>query len=199
MNMRGWELVLKGLMVAVLGWASVSGMQGQAVKAGAAAAVSPIAPGRSVESLVDRFEGDMMKVAKAMPAEKYDFTPASLHIPGANFDKVRTFSSEVTHVTQANYSIAASLLGTEPTVDLKAIGALTKKDEIVAALSASFAAVHQSIAKITPANQNEAVDDPGVGPNLTKETEAAWVAAHGYDHYGQMVEYLRMNGIVPPA
>ena len=186
----------KFLTPAVLGMAMAGGLQGQTAKTAEPVNANQV-PAKAVDALVNRFEREMMSVAKAMPADKYGFTPVSLKIPGAKFERVRTFADEVTHVTQANYSIAANIVGTEPTADLKAIGLLKDKDQILAALSDSFAAVHKAIATITPANENEAVDDIGVGPNQTKESEAAWVAVHGYDHYGQMVEYLRMNGIVP--
>ena len=155
-------------------------------------------PAKAVEDLVGRFEGEITSAARAMPADKYNFSPASLNIPGANFSKVRTFSGELTHVAISNYLTAANILGKDPTVDIKAISALQKKDDILAALAGSFQAVHQAIATITPANQGEFVDDAGVGAHITKETEAAWVAVHGFDHYGQIVEYLRMNGIAPP-
>ncbi len=191
--MRGWLSFL--LMSAV----SMPALQAQTATATTPVAAHRVSPAKAVEDLVDKFEGEMMRAAKAMPADKYDFSPASLHIPGANFEKVRTFSEEVKHVVQANYAIAANVTNAEPAVDVKSLAALKSKDEIVAALAASFTAVHTAIATITPANQNEAVDDSGVGPNQSKQTEAAWVAVHGYDHYGQMVEYLRMNGIVPGA
>ena len=131
-----------------------------------------------------------------MPPDKYGFSPATLPLPAGKFTGVRSFADQVKHVAQANYAIAANIMGTEPSVDLKTIGSLDKKDAILAALEGSFAAVHAAIATITPANQNDTVDDIGVAPHVTKATEAAWVAVHGYDHYGQMVEYLRMNGIV---
>ena len=183
------------VMVAVLGFASVGAIQGQAGQASTVAATSPA---KAVEDLIDKFEGEMTSAAKAMPAERYDFTPASLHIPGANFEKVRTFADEVKHVAQSNYLTAANISNSEPSVDVKAIGKLKSKDEIVAALAESFTAVHKAVAAITTANSNEAVDDIGVGPDTIKETEAAWIGVHGFDHYGQIVEYLRMNGIVPP-
>ena len=185
----------------VLSFGALCGHQARAAGGAApfvpAAAVAQVAPAKSVDSLVTRLEGEMTRVATKMPANKYGFTPASLDIAGSNFVKVRTFGEQLTHMAQANYSIAANIMGTEPQVDLKAIGALKSKDEILAALAASFAAVHKAIATITPANENEFIDDSGVGPDQTKMSEAAWVAVHGYDHYGQMVEYLRMNGITP--
>ncbi len=187
------------LATASVGLLLVSGLQAQTATGGAAIPGKQVAPAKSVEDLVDVFEGEMMRAARAMPADRYGFTPASLHIAGATFDGVRTFAEEVKHVTQSNYINAATVSGTEPTVDLKALDRLKTKDEIVAALADSFAAVHRAIATITPANGRQAVDDAGVGPNATRESEAAWVAVHGSDHYGQMVEYLRMNGIVLSA
>lgn len=160
------------------------------------AAASQLAPATAIDDLITHYQGDMMKAARAMPPGKYGFTPATLPLPEGKFTGVRSFADQVKHVTQANYAIAANVLGTEPAVDLKRIGTLENKDAILAALEASFVAVHQAIATITPANQNDAVDDIGVAPHVTRATEAAWAAVHGYDHYGQMVEYLRMNGIV---
>ncbi len=163
----------------------------------APAAISQGSPRKAVDALVFRFEREFVSVAKTMPADKYDFSPASLALPGANFVKVRSFADQVKHVTQANYAIAALIAGAPEAVDVAAIGKLKTKDEILAALAASFLAVHQSIATITPANQNDVVDDNGVAPDQTRESEAAWVAVHGYDHYGQLVEYLRLNGLTP--
>lgn len=189
-------MMRKILALGVIGLSSVTGMQGQAVDRVATHPAIQGSPARAIDGLLTHFEGDMMKAAKAMPAEKYGFTPASLGVDGAKFTGVRSFADQVKHVTQANYSIAASVEGTEPSVDVKAIGSLKSKDEIVAALTASFTVMHKAIATLTPANQNDMVDDIGVAPYVTKASEAAWAAVHGYDHYGQMVEYLRLNGIV---
>jgi uncharacterized damage-inducible protein DinB len=80
---------------------------------------------------------------------------------------------------------------------VKAIGSLTTKEQIVPALAASFAYAHRAIATITPANAFLTIK--GVDGMQTRTTVAAFAVAHGFDHYGQMVEYLRMNGIVPPG
>lgn len=185
------------LVVAALMTACVLGAGAQMDKAKTAhgtAAAGKADPAKAADKILSSFEKDFMGAAKAMPADKYDFTPDSLHLPGANFATVRTFGQEVTHVAMANYSIYAGVMGTKPTVDVKAIGNLKSKEEIVAALTDSFVVAHQAIASITPANQGEAA-----GGGMTKEALAIYGAVHGYDHYGQMVEYLRMNGIVPPA
>jgi hypothetical protein len=109
---------------------------------------------------------------------------------------VRTFVGQVTHLAEANYFFFG-WSGIKPDRDVKAIGAITTKDEALAALEASFAYAHKAIATITPGNAFVAVK--AVDGFTTRTTIAAFAAAHGYDHYGQMVEYLRMNGIVPPA
>ncbi len=83
-------------------------------------------------------------------------------------------------------------------MDPRAILKMTKKDDVVAALAASFAFAHKAIATLTPANAFEVIKSPEPGFQ-TRATLAAFGIAHGFDHYGQMVEYLRMNGIVPPA
>ena len=100
------------------------------------------------------------------------------------------------HLAQANYFFFG-WSGIKPDRDLKAIGSITTKDEAVAALEASFVYAHKAIATITTENAFVAIKP--VDGFSTRTTIAAFAAAHGNDHYGQMVEYLRMNGIVPPA
>lgn len=148
------------------------------------------------DKMLSMYEQEFVAVAKAMPADKYDFTPASLNIPGAKYQGVRTFAGEVKHVTQANYYFYGAVGGMKPTTDVKGIGALKTKDEIVAALEASFAFGHKALANLTDANQEDPLDIDGL---KTKGTVAAFAVAHGFDHYGQMVEYLRMNGVTPPG
>ena len=188
----------KVLILAVFNLLHSLAIEAQQVSSSSAAA-KLTSPAKAVEDLVIPWEAQVMAAAKLMPGDKYSFTPASLHIAGADFTGVRTFADELTHIVQSNYLTAASLTGTEPTVNLKAIGNLKTKDEIIAALGASYTAVNQAIDTITPTNENDPGDDSYVGPHQIKETEATWFAVHGYDHYGQIIEYLRMNGIKPPA
>ena len=84
--------------------------------------------------------------------------------------------------------------GTKPDVDVKAIGSMKSKDDLVKALAASFAFAHQQIATLTAANAFASVHD-----DQTRASMVAFGIAHGFDHYGQLAEYLRMNGIIPPA
>ncbi len=160
-----------------------------------------VAPAGAYDSQVSIIEFEMMGAAKAMPADKFDFAPSQAIFAPAQkteFATVRTFAQEATHVAQANYFFYGAVSGLKPDVDMDGLTKLTKKDDVVAALAASFAFAHKAIATLTPGNAFEVVkmQIPGV---WTRGTLAGFGVSHAFDHYGQMVEYLRMNGIVPPA
>lgn len=154
-------------------------------------------PAKAIDIMLSDFEQQVLGVAKEMPADKYDFSPASKGISGGKFDGVRTFADQAKHLAQANYFFYARVGGMEPDVDVRAIGNLKSKDEIVAALAASFAFAHKAIATITAENAFTVIN--GADGYDTRASTATFGVAHGYDHYGQMVEYLRMNGMVPPG
>jgi DinB superfamily len=156
----------------------------------------------TIASAIDReitiVEKEVVDAAEAMPEEKYNFSPESLHISGSDYKGVRTFAEQVKHVAASNYLIWSPIAGDKApdTVnDGKGPDAMKAKAEIVSFLKESFAFGHKAVAILTPANSVETV-----GKNKrTRLFLATFAAAHAFDHYGQMVEYLRMNGIVPPA
>ncbi len=165
-----------------------------------AAVGSPMDPAKALDSMLGLFQREVTGVVNAMPAEKFSFAPAAGDFTSAvtpKYDGVRTFAQEITHVIQANYFFYGAVSGLKPDVDVKAIGSMTSKDQIVPALEASFAFAHRAVATITPANAFVTIK--GADGMQTRATLAAFAVAHGFDHYGQMVEYLRMNGIVPPG
>jgi uncharacterized damage-inducible protein DinB len=165
------------------------------------AAGTIVSPAKAIDAQVDLIESEMMSAVKAMPAEKYGFAPSQAIFAAAqktDFAKVRTFAQQVAHVAQANYYFYSTVSGQPMDASVAAIGKITKKDELVAALAGSFAAAHKAIATITPANAFEVVKLEEMGL-FTRSTLAQFAVSHANDHYGQMVEYLRMNGIVPPA
>jgi uncharacterized damage-inducible protein DinB len=170
--------------------------------AGSGPAAGTIAtPSKAVDSQLNLIEGEMMGAVKAMPAERYGFAPsAAIFVPGqaTEFATVRTFAQQATHVAEANYFFYMAVSGLKPDVDVDGLGKLTKKEDVVAALAGSFAFGHKAIATLTVANAFEVVklDEPGF---FTRATLAQFAISHANDHYGQMVEYLRMNGMVPPA
>ena len=168
---------------------------------GAQAAVGTRAtPAQSMDVMLTLFEKEMVPAAKAMPADKYDFAPSAATFAANSsekFDTVRTFGQQVAHVAEANYYFYSTLSGLKPDMDMSKVDKMVKKDEAVMALEMSLAFAHKAIATITPENAFlpiKPVDGQG-----TRATLAAFGVAHGYDHYGQLVEYLRMNGVVPPG
>ena len=160
----------------------------------------PMEPAKALDAMLSEYEHESMGVLKAMPADKYSFEPSTATYSaeqGAKFDGVRTFAQEATHVAQANYFFYSAVGGMKPDVDVKAIGSMTGKEEIVAAMQAAFDFAHKAVATITAANAFTTIK--GADGFNTRASLAAFGVAHGYDHYGQMVEYLRGNGVVPPG
>jgi len=191
-----------GAAALVLGLAVYApGLHAQMPMAGGAAAMTTtqMDPAKALDKMLSGMESEFVGVAEAMPADKYNFAPSADYFkPGAttDFKDVRTFAQQIAHVTQANYHYFGSFAPTQPTVDVKAIANLTSKDDLVKALKDSFAYGHAAIASITPQNAFQVINPKNP---VTPATQAAGAVAHAFDHYGQLVEYLRMNGIVPPA
>ena len=184
-----------------MGALTVHAQMGNSGNAAAPAPGTIFAPSAAMDIQLSMIEGEMMGAVKAMPAENYGFAPTqAIFAPGqkTEFATVRTFAQQATHVAEANYFFYMGVSGLKPDVDMKAILKLTKKDDVVAALAGSFAFAHKAIAPLTPANSFEVLkfEEPGV---WTRASLASFGVSHAFDHYGQMVEYLRMNGIVPPA
>jgi uncharacterized damage-inducible protein DinB len=158
----------------------------------------PIAPADSLNGLMNALGYEVVGAAEAMPADKYDFAPAATM---GEFKGVRTFGAQVKHLAESNYEFFHGWTVPGATaVDPKTIEALKTKDEIVKALKDSYTYAHAAIGTITTDNAWNA--GPSFLPpqfKMTKASTAAFCIAHSMDHYGQMVEYLRMNGIIPPA
>ena len=142
----------------------------------------------------------MVEAAEAMPADKFDFTPASLNIPGAAYRDVRTFADLIKHTATANYRFWSTLTGEKMPENIKGPNGpdeLKTKAEIMQFLKDSFAVGHRAAKTMTAENALEQVPlFRGTRPRLFV---ASGAVIHAADEYGQMVEYLRMNGIVPPA
>ncbi len=167
------------------------------------AQTSPQSPA-SIAAVVDRqvsqYEKNVVDVAEAMPDDKYNFTPAGLNIPGAAYKDVRTFAQLIKHTATANYRYWTTITGEKMPENIKGPNGpeeLKTKAEIVQFLKDSFALGHRAARSLTAENALEPVQFfRGPTPRLAVATGAV---IHAADEYGQMVEYLRMNGIVPPA
>jgi len=140
-------------------------------------------------------EQSFVGLADAMPADSYGFKPTN----GA-FKDVRTFGEQVKHVACGNFAFFNEIEKKEPPPECAAggPGPARTKAEIMTYLRESFAYAQGVLRTMTPANALEPAGGPygGASTRLGLTTLAVW---HASDHYGQLVVYLRMNGIVPPA
>ena len=156
---------------------------------------------RTVTMVLDRstsnIEHEFVEAADAMPEDKYSFAPTN-----GEFKNVRTFAEQIKHVAAVNYIFGAAILSEKVPVDVgdeSGPASLTTKADILKYLKDSFAYVHKAVATINEKNVVQTVRSPFGEGSVSRLGLATSVPAHGYDHYGQMVVYLRMNGIVPPA
>ena len=133
-------------------------------------------------------------IAEAMPDNKYSFVPTA-----GKFDGVRSFGEQVKHVACAQFAFFNEFEGKTPPDDCEKGGhdAAKTKPELIKYLKDSFDYSNRVLAKLTAQNALDRVEGRYAGPN-TKLGIAVVAVWHITDHYGQMVEYLRMNGIVPP-
>jgi uncharacterized damage-inducible protein DinB len=159
-------------------------------------------PPATIASAVDReisgVEKQILDAAMAMPEDKFNFSPESLNIPGADYKGVRSFAVQVKHIAASNYFLWSGLTGDKLPANLKDGNGpedVKTKAEILKFLQDSFALGHKAAATLTTEN---VLQIPEHGKS-TRLRLATFAVAHAFNHYGQMVEYLRMNGIVPPA
>ncbi len=194
-------LLLIPLLVATLA-------HGQTAKSSAtpqsSALGTPSAP-PTIASTIDRevtiIEKEILEAAEAMPENKFDFSPEKLNVAGSDYKGVRTFGQQLKHVAASNYLIWSPITGEkapESVNEGKGPDSMTSKADIIKYLKDSFAFGHKAVATLTAANVVEPLASSSGRPT-TRLFLATFAPAHAFDHYGQVVEYLRMNGIVPPA
>lgn len=156
---------------------------------------------KTVSQVLDRaitnVEGEFVPAADAMPEDKYGFAPSS-----GEFKGVRTFAQQVKHVAAVNYLVAASIIGEKPPIELGGENGpdnIKSKADIMKFLKDSFAYAHKAVGTVNEQNMVEPVPSPFGQGKTTRLGMSELIVAHCFDHYGQMVVYLRMNNIVPPA
>ena len=163
-------------------------------------AADPVAPpiSKIFDQQLTSLEREFVPLVEAMPAEKFSFAPT-----GGEFKGVRTFAQQASHVAYVNYAVAAAVLGeknpSETDSSENGPANLKTKEDVVKYVKDSFAYAHRAMATLTDANLTGLVQS-AFGNNKTTRIYMANVTLwHSFDHYGQMVVYARMNGIVPPA
>ena len=142
-------------------------------------------------------EQEVVPAAEAMPEDKFNFAPTQ-----GEFKGVRTFAQQVKHIAAVNYMMAGAILSEKPPVDLGGENGpdnIMSKADVVKFLKDSFAYLHKAANSIDENNVLGLVQTP-FGPNKVTRLGLSVIAiSHPFDHYGQIVEYLRMNNIIPPA
>jgi uncharacterized damage-inducible protein DinB len=148
----------------------------------------------SVGATLQFTQDSFLSMAEAMPEDKYSFIPTA-----GNFDGVRSFGEQVKHVACGQFAFFNEFEGKTPPADCEKGGhnPARTKAELIKYLKDSFEYANRVVATLTGKNALERVDGRYAAPNtkLGVSVAAVW---HVTDHYGQLVEYLRMNGIVPP-
>jgi DinB family protein len=156
---------------------------------------------RTVSQVLDRsitnVEIEFVPAADAMPEDKYSFAPTSGELKG-----VRTFEQQVKHVAAVNYLLAGTILGEKPLVDTggeNGSDSIKSKADIIKYLKDSFVYLHKAAGSIDDKNLVAPIKNLFGEGTATRLALATGAVGHCFDHYSQMVEYLRLNGIIPPA
>ena len=164
------------------------------VTGGMIMAQDPVA--KMYDDQVTLVEDAVLSLAEAMPSDRYDFVPTD----GA-FAGVRTFGEHIRHVATMIYMTSALVLEERspygPGAQNNGPDEICSKDEIVRFLKESLTYARRAMAFLTDDNRTDPV--PSAFGTMPRSAVAAGVAYHSFTHYGQMVVYARMNGVVPPA
>lgn len=178
---------MKKTVLALLLCAAASPLVAQDAKpapAPAAPASDPAMTGLKVAW--NRVKDITVRAAEKMPEEHYGFQPTP---------EVKTFGQFVGHVADAQYMMAGMILGEKPPV-VDAEKTKKTKAELVAALKESVAYMDRAFAL-----SDAAVAGPVklFGTETNKFAVVGLAIGHGWEHYGNLVTYMRMKGIVPPS
>lgn len=141
----------------------------------------------SEKGLYSFLSGAVVRAAQKMPEENYSFKPTP---------EVRSFGQLVGHVADANYMFCSQATGdANPSKDIEKTK--TSKADLVAAVKDAVAYCNKSFDSMTDAKGSEMVKLFNF--NLARLTLFSLNTAHTDEHYGNMVTYMRLKGIVPPT
>ena len=153
----------------------------------------------AVERQFNKIESDIVSAAESMPESKYYFTPDSLYITGSDFKGVRTFAGQLMHLATDNILIWSAITGDPVRNDITDVNGPTTiktKADVIQYLKASFSIGRKAMASLTDKNAMDMIDFRY--RKLSRLDLMFYALTHDNDHYGQIVVYLRMCGILPP-
>lgn len=155
--------------------------------AASAQAVAESAALDGARSMYQMVRDHIMATAVDTPEELYAFRPT---------DEVRSLGQLLGHVGNASFMFCATVLG-EDSPGTSNLEEAPDKATMVAGLRAAFAYCDRAYAEPTPAQLNEEVNLFGM--TGSKIWVLIFNASHDWEHYGNLVTYMRLNGIVPPS
>jgi len=140
-----------------------------------------------VKRAYDEVKANILRSAEKMPDENYDFRPAP---------RVRTFGQILGHIAQEQYLyFCAPVKGEQKSVDIERT--VRTKLDLIAALQDSFAYCDSVYNNMTDAEASKTVN---TGGSKSMKLRLLWMnVVHDESHYGNLVTYLRIKGIVPPS
>ena len=144
---------------------------------------------------MDWMEQSFMPAAEAMPQDRFFWAPKN-----GEFQGVRSFAEQIVHVAKVNFALSAAILGEQPSAEaVPSSETSSMRSAALRYLKASFAYTHKALSSITEDNAKLPIKHPLFDMVTTRMGLGIVAIAHPFNHYGQIVEYLRMNNIVPPA
>jgi uncharacterized damage-inducible protein DinB len=167
--------------VLLLTAAAVLSTTGVSAQSGA----NPLSSG--AKGLYTQVKNNVLKAAEEMPEQNYSFKPVST---------VRSFGQLVAHEADGQYEFCSAVANDgkkAPDVE----GSKTTKADLIEALKTAFAYCDASYNKMTDATGAETVKF--FNGKQAKLAILNFNTAHTFEHYGNMVTYLRMKGLVPPS
>lgn len=185
-------------------WGTLAFAQGSSGSASSAPSSSTTPTITSVlNNSLRGIEREIMNAAEAVPADKFDFSPGTANIPGdfKTPTPVRTLAEQFKHIAVSLEAEAGGIMGQKADTGADENGPknVKTKQEVIDYLKAAFAKAHSAIDTINQQNATEEIANPfGGNRKLTRLALAIGMATHSNNHYGQIIEYLRMNSIVPP-
>ena len=142
----------------------------------------------SSHDLFTQISGLIMRSADKIPENLWSYQPTPI---------VRTVGQLFAHIADGSNHICARAVDGKASTESVEKTAKTKT-EIVAALKKEFAACEADYANMTPQSALQVVDVGG-GVKRTRIAEMDYEVAHTWEHYGNLVTYMRLNDIVPPS
>ena len=173
-------------VVCLAACATLSLAQNAAPAAKPAPTKDPVA--NSLRMLLQRSQNNIVGAVEAMPADKYAYKPTA--------DQM-TFAHLVVHIVGSNNTLCAKVADV-PAPKVDEPKETDAKDQLLAAVKASFAFCSEALAKMDDAKLGDDVELFG-GRHFPRAMGAFGLASGWADHYGAAAMYLRLNGILPPS